>query len=123
MVTPTVKREAVAHLQEAHEMSERRACRTIGCDRMTARYRSRRPDDPLLRERLLALAKERRRFGYRRLLIFLRVEFFAQRGGFHPGVEHLEPFARDQGEHRRTGLLHPFPVAAQLLREPAPHLG
>jgi putative transposase len=31
----------------------------------------RRPDDPRLRERLVALAHERRRFGYRRLLIFL----------------------------------------------------
>lgn len=57
-------------------MSERRACSVIGCDRMTARYRSRRPDDPVLRARLVALAKERRRFGYRRLLIFLRREGF-----------------------------------------------
>ena len=76
MVTPAVKREAVAHLKGAHEMSERRACRVIDCDRMTVRYRSRRADDPLLRERLVALAKERRRFGYRRLLIFLRREGF-----------------------------------------------
>ena len=38
---------------------------------MTMRYRSRRLDDLALRERLVALAKERRRFGYRRLLIFL----------------------------------------------------
>lgn len=60
MVTPTAKREAVAHLKGAHEMSERRACKVTDCDRMTARYRSRRPDDPLLRERLVALAKERR---------------------------------------------------------------
>jgi putative transposase len=57
-------------------MSERRACRVVGCDRMTVRYRSRRPDDPKLRERLRALARERRRFGYRRLLIFLRREGF-----------------------------------------------
>src|SRR6516164_2937844 len=76
MVTPTVKRDAVAHLKGVHEMSERRACRVIGCDRMTVRYCSRRPDDPWLRERLLALARERRRFGYRRLLIFLRREGF-----------------------------------------------
>ncbi len=76
MVTPAVKREAVAHLKGAHEMSERRACNVIGCDRMTVRYRSRRPDEPCLRERLVALAKERRRFGYRRLLIFLRREGF-----------------------------------------------
>ena len=45
MVTPTVKREAVAHLKGAHEMSERRACRLLGCERMTVRYRSRRLDD------------------------------------------------------------------------------
>jgi putative transposase len=76
MVTPAVKREAVAHLRTEHEMSERRACRVIGCQRMTVRYRSRRPDDPALRERLRALAQERRRFGYRRLLIFLRREGF-----------------------------------------------
>ena len=53
-----------------HEMSERRACREIGCLRMTVRYRSRRPDDPALRERLRALARERRRFGYGGCMIF-----------------------------------------------------
>ena len=31
MVTPAAKREAVAHLRSAFDMSERRACRTIGC--------------------------------------------------------------------------------------------
>lgn len=76
MVTPVAKREAVAHLRDAHQMSERRACRVIGCPRMTVRYRSRRPDDRRLRERLAALARERRRFGYRRLLVFLRREGF-----------------------------------------------
>ena len=35
MVTPAVKREAVAHLKDVHEMSERRACSVIDCDRMT----------------------------------------------------------------------------------------
>ena len=44
MVTPAAKREAVAHLRSAFDMSERRACRTIGCVRMTVRYRSRRPE-------------------------------------------------------------------------------
>src|SRR6185503_14353252 len=77
MVTPAARREAVSHLRRDHRMSERRACRTIGCQRMTVRYRSRRPDDVRLRERLVALARERRRFGYRRLLIFLRREGFA----------------------------------------------
>jgi putative transposase len=76
MVTPAAKREAVAHLGKVHEMSERRACRVVGCDRMTVRYRSRRPDDPKLRDGLGARARARRRFGYRRLLIFLRREGF-----------------------------------------------
>ena len=44
MVTPAAKREAVAHLRSALDMSERRACRTIGCVRMTVRYRCHRPD-------------------------------------------------------------------------------
>jgi putative transposase len=57
MVTPAVKRDAVAHLKEAYKMSERRACKVIGCVRMTIRYRSRRPDDRKLRERLRALAR------------------------------------------------------------------
>jgi putative transposase len=65
MVTPAAKREAVARLRSAFDMSERRACRTIGCVRMTVRYRARRPDDAALRQRLRALAHERRRFGYR----------------------------------------------------------
>lgn len=76
MVTPAVKREAVAYLEKAHGMSERWACRVIGCERMTIRYRPRRSDDSRLRERLVGLARERRRFGYRRLLIFLRREGF-----------------------------------------------
>jgi putative transposase len=58
------------------EMSERRACRVIGCDRMVVRYRSRWREDPRLRERLLVLARERRRSGHRPLLFFLRQEDF-----------------------------------------------
>jgi putative transposase len=53
-------------------MSERRACRVVGADRKSVRYRSTRPDDADLRQRLRALAAKRRRFGYRRLNILLR---------------------------------------------------
>ena len=55
-------------------MSERRACKAIGCCRMTMRYQSTRPDDRDLRDRMTALAHERRRFGYRRLHVLLRRE-------------------------------------------------
>jgi putative transposase len=44
----------------------------IGADRSTIRYRSRRPDDARLRDRLRELAGERRRSGYRRLHVLLR---------------------------------------------------
>ena len=74
MVTPVVKREAVAHLRKDFGMSERRACRVVGSDRASVRYRATRPDDAALRQRLRTLAEERRRFGYRRLHVLLRQE-------------------------------------------------
>lgn len=74
MVTPVAKRQADAHLVEGYGISERRACRMIGSCRMTIRYEAIRQDDPVLRERLKDLAKVRRRFGYRRLHVFLRRE-------------------------------------------------
>jgi putative transposase len=64
----------VAHLVEHHKVSQRRACRLIDCCRMTVRYRSVRPDDSPLRERMRAIAHERRRFGYRRIHVLLKRE-------------------------------------------------
>src|SRR5262245_54032958 len=49
MVTPAARREAVAHLQIAYEVSERRACSALGADRTSVRYRSCRPDAALRR--------------------------------------------------------------------------
>jgi len=46
MVTPAARREAVAHLRLAFEVSERRACSTLGADRTSIRYRSTRPETP-----------------------------------------------------------------------------
>ena len=71
MVTPAAKREAVVHLCSAFEVSERRACSTLGADRTSVRYRSSRPGDGVVRARLRELASIRRRFGYRRLHILL----------------------------------------------------
>ena len=74
MVTPAARREAVVHLRSAFEVSERRACSTLGTDRTSIRYHSTRPDDAALRARLRELASQRRRFGYRRLHILLTRE-------------------------------------------------
>jgi putative transposase len=76
MVTPAAERKAVAHLVAHHEMSERRACKAICCCRMTVRYQTTRPNDAGLRQRMKAIAHERRRFGYRRLGVLLRREGF-----------------------------------------------
>lgn len=74
MVTPAAVRNAVAHVRASHGVSERRACLVLGVDRSTVRYRSRRPDDAAVRERLRELSRQRRRFGYRRLHLLLARE-------------------------------------------------
>ena len=58
-------------------MSERRACKAIGCCRMTMRYGRPGLTMPALRERMRAMAQERRRFGYRRLHVLLKREGYA----------------------------------------------
>ena len=71
MVTPGARRGFVSWAIEKKGYSQRRACALIGMHPKTYRYRSQRPDDAAMRERLKALANERRRFGYRRLHILL----------------------------------------------------
>jgi putative transposase len=77
VVTPSAKREAVAHLRSAHGVSQRRACLVLNADRSSIRYRSVRPPDSAIRKRLRELAGERRRFGYRRLHWLMRQEGYA----------------------------------------------
>lgn len=55
-------------------MSEQRACKAIGCCRMTIRCQTSRADEAGLRQRMRAIAQERRRFGYRRLHVLLKRE-------------------------------------------------
>jgi putative transposase len=91
MVGPAARREAVAHLQAAMGLSERRACSIVGADRKMVRYRSRRPPEVALRGRLRELANERRRFGYRRLFILLRRE------GEPSGINRIYRLYREEG--------------------------
>ncbi len=70
-MTPGVKREAVAHLCRAHQVSQRRACSVLGVDRSSVRYRSVRADDAALRRAMKAVAGEWRRFGYWRVHVML----------------------------------------------------
>jgi putative transposase len=55
-------------------VGERRACRLVGISRSVLRYRSRRPDDSELRERVKQIARKRQRFGHLRITAILRRE-------------------------------------------------
>lgn len=59
---------------EEKDYSQRRACALVGMAPRVFRYRSSRPDDAGLRQRLRELSSERRRFGYRRLHLLLKRE-------------------------------------------------
>ena len=60
-------------LAEEFGASERHACALMETARTTHRYQSRR-DDSQLREQLLRLAREKPRFGHRRIHILLQRE-------------------------------------------------
>ncbi len=109
-------REGVAHLRTVFEISERRACSIIRADRKMVRYRSCRPPDTALRERLRELAVERRRFGYRRLFVLLRRE------GEPSGKNRIYRLYREEGltvrkrriRRRAVGTRAPIQVEAKV---------
>ncbi|MEO1333140.1 MAG: IS3 family transposase [Myxococcota bacterium] len=76
LVSPAMKREAVSWLQADFRVSQRRACRVLELALTSYRYKHRRGNGGVVRERMLALAEERPRFGYRRLHVMLRREGF-----------------------------------------------
>jgi putative transposase len=80
-------------LIERHRMSERRACRLLGLDRSSCRYRPRPKLDEELCARLRELAAQHPRYGYRRLGALLERE---GRSVNHKKVERL---------YRQQGLL------------------
>jgi len=70
---PSRRKDAVRALRE-RGCSQRGACRIVGISERAMQYRCRRRDDPRLIERMKALAGERPRWGWRRLLIMVRRE-------------------------------------------------
>jgi putative transposase len=90
--------------------SQRRACALIGMHPKTFRYRPQRPDDAAVRERLKALASERWRFGYRRLLILLRREGVElnHKKLFRPYREERLTVRRRGGRKRAIGTRAPM---------------
>jgi putative transposase len=66
-----VMKAAVGKVRQEYAFSERRACVLLTVAVSSYRYQSRRKDDGL-RDRLVQLAREKPRFGYRRLHVLLR---------------------------------------------------
>jgi hypothetical protein len=71
-------------MREKYAFSERRACRVMGMAATTYRYRSQRTDEPL-RTKLVELAREKPRFGYRRLHVLLGRSGEEGRGSWRRG--------------------------------------
>jgi putative transposase len=61
----------VAFVMSEHQYSEREACKLLLIDRTTYRYQPRPDHNAELREKLVALARQKPRYGYRRLAALL----------------------------------------------------
>jgi putative transposase len=75
VIAPDSKRQAVRQAVQALDVSERRACQVIGQPRSTQRYDKQVPEDEeLLRQKIIELASQYGRYGYRRVTALLRNE-------------------------------------------------
>ena len=91
-MSPALRRRAVEHVCDTLDVSERRACLVLGQPRTTQRYECRVADDEvLLTERVVALASEYGRYGYRRVTALLRAE------GWRVNHKRVERIWRQEG--------------------------
>lgn len=111
MVTARAKRAVVSYLEKAYQMTQRRACRAIGFLRSSCRYESKRAGDAELRERLVELAAERPRYGYRRLCDLLRRERLINHKRVHR-LYRAEGLAVRRRRRKRVAAVQRKPLAA-----------
>ena len=74
MVSPQAKREAARQVMQAHPLGVTRACGLVGISRALFGYRAKRSGNDAVTARLIELAGQKRRYGYRRLHVLLRRE-------------------------------------------------
>jgi putative transposase len=83
---------AIRHVCKKLRVSQRRACRVLGQPRSTQRHIRKMPDDEeRLRERIIALASQYGRYGYRRITAMLRSE------GWEVNHKRVERIWRQEG--------------------------
>ncbi len=72
MVGASQRRSAVRYLAGRYSVSERRGCEVTGTARSTFQYKSTRPSQEALRQKIRDLARSRVRYGYKRIHVLLK---------------------------------------------------
>jgi hypothetical protein len=94
-LSPAKRRAAVEHVRQMlgpDRVSQRRACKVLGQTRSTQRRKPAAPDDePRLVARMVALATQYGRYGYRRVTALLRAE------GWRINAKRVERLWRREG--------------------------
>lgn len=107
-------RQDVAFVEQEKGLSERRACRLLELDRSSYRYEAAADGDAELRGKLLELARQKPRYGYRRLHVLL------QRQGQVVNVKRVYRLYREEGlmvrRQRRKRLVRSMPAEPRLQR-------
>lgn len=106
-------RKDVAFACEQFPMSERRACKLMEVDRSTSRYEPRPDHNAALRQALVELARQKPRYGYRRLQVVL------EKRGHRASVMRIYRLYRAEGlmvRRLRRKRLSRVPVASHLVR-------
>jgi putative transposase len=107
-------RRDVALLVTEHQLSERQACRLLELDRSTYRYEARPDANSQLREALRELARQKPRYGYRRLWAIL------DRQGWKVNVKRIYRLYRAEGlmvrRLKRKRLKRQMPADALISR-------
>jgi putative transposase len=106
-------RKDVAFAIEQFPVTERRACKLMGLDRSSYRYEPRSDRNAQLREELVSLARQKPRYGYRRLQALLA------RRGFQASAQRVYRLYRTAGlmvRRLKRKRLTRVPVASDLMR-------
>jgi putative transposase len=85
-------RKEVVFAMEHFDLSERRACKLVGLDRSSYRYEPTPDHNVELRQELVSLARQKPRYGYRRLHALL------DRRGFAASAQRVYRLHRAEGQ-------------------------
>lgn len=94
----------MTYIIEQYPVGERRACRLVGLSRSVYRYPARRPDDRAIQDQLHALAEAHRRWGFDKMMDWLRQQ------GFSWNHKRVYRVYRDLGLNQRVKPKKRLPV-------------